>query len=597
MWKLIGKMRRREIGLAALAAGAILAQIYFDLRLPDFMSDLAKLLQKPGSTPGEIWDVGVRMLGCTLASAALWVVSSYCAARVAAGFSYELRRLLFGHVLELGSAELNDISIPSLINRTTNDVSQVQMFVAMGLMMLVKSPVMAVWAVLKILGKNQTLSLLTAGVVAVLVLTVLGIMLRVLPRFRIVQRLTDKLNRIARENLSGLPVVRAFHAGEYQNEKFAETNRELRKTQWKNRRLFALMQPLMLFGMNLLALLIYWVGAALLEAVSAADFAGRVTLFSNIIVFSTYATYVLMSFMMLVMIFMLLPAAQVSAERINAVLDREPSIREGEKERGPEAPGTVEFRDVSFTYPGSKGYQLEGISFRAEPGTTVAFVGATGSGKTSLLNLIGRFYDPTEGAVLLDGLDLREYSFQGLYDKLGFMTQQAQLFSGTVEENIELGESAAHRMDAAELANVLNLAEAGFVLEREDGLNSEVAQAGKNFSGGQKQRLAIARALARKPEVLVFDDSFSALDYATDARIRANLDKELKGTTRLVVAQRISTIQDADQILVLDRGRVVGHGRHAELLHSCPLYLEIARSQLSPEELARQLKGGAANVQ
>lgn len=592
MIKLLAKMRHREKLMTLAAIAAILAQIYFDLRLPDFMSDLTVLLKTPGSTPSEIWEVGIKMLGCTLGSAVFWVLAAFLSARVAAGFSFEIRRVLFGHVLELRAAELNDISIPSLVNRTTNDLTQIQMFVAMGLMMMVKSPVMAVWAVIKILGKNLTLSLLTGGFVVALVLSSVLVMRTVLPKFRLVQKLTDQLNRVARENLSGLPVVMAFNAGDYQNEKFAGPNHKLKETQLFNQRMFALMQPLMQFGMNALSLSLFWVGAALIEALGSADLPGRITLFSNVVVFSTYATYVVMSFMMLVMIFMLLPGAEVSAGRINEVLEKEPSLKEGSAETGTAPAGTVEFRGVSFTYPGAHGEQLADISFEAKPGETVAFIGATGSGKTSLVNLLARFYDPTKGLVLLDGRPLPEYTFTALYNKLGFMTQQAQLFSGSVADNISLGETAGPRPGPAEMARALNLAEAGFILEREEGLDTPVAQAGKNFSGGQKQRLAIARALARKPEVLVFDDSFSALDYATDAKLRHNLAKELSGVTKLVVAQRISTIKEADLILVLDKGRVVGKGRHRELLLSCPIYREIALSQLSPEELeANGVKG------
>lgn len=587
MFHLIKKLRRREVlfGLACMLC--VFWQCYFDLRLPDYMSNLTVLIKTPGSRPAEIWTNGLHMLRVTLTSAVLWISAAYFSARTASGFSYTVRERLFGHIMDIGEREMNAFSVPSLVNRTTNDITQVQMFLGMGIMLLVKAPTMATWAIIKILGRSWQLSIITAGFVIVLAAGALSIVRIVVPRFRLVQRLNDKINRTARENLTGINVVHAFNAEDYQNQKFAEANGELVKTQLFNQRMFALLNPMMMLGMNGLSLCIYWVGAALVNAVPAADKVLRITTFSNIVVFSSYAMHVVMSFMVLIMIFMMLPAAQVSAERINAVLNTRSEIREGSREQGSER-GTLEFRNVSFRYPGTKHDQLSDISFKAERGETVAVIGATGSGKTTLVNLVVRFYDPTEGSVLIDGEDVRRYSFEALYNRIGFVTQRAVLFSGTIADNVRFGRCACERSDE-DLLKALDMAEASeFVAQKEGGLLAEIAQAGKNVSGGQKQRLSIARALARKPDILVFDDSFSALDYKTDAKLRRNLKREASEVTKLVVAQRISTIRHADKIIVLDRGRMVGTGTHEELLRSCTVYREIAMSQLSPEELAEK---------
>ena len=561
MLKLLKRMRKREALMALLCAVLVVAQVYFDLKLPDYMTRLTTLIKTPGSVTADILSVGGEMLLCTLASAVLAVGCGYLAAKTASGFSFSVRADLFHHVMDAGSEEMQSFSVPSLITRTTNDITQIQMIVAMGLQMLMKAPIMAVWAVIKILGKSWTLSAVTGGFVVAIVVMVLLIMSSCLPRFRQVQKKTDQINRVARENLTGINVVHAFGAEDYQNRKFDGPSREMMNLQLKNQRLFALLQPMLGFGMNGLALAVYWVGAALVESIALTDPAARLTMFTNVLVFSTYATYVVMSFMMLVMIFMLVPQAQVSAERINEVLDTKPHVVPGAKTEG-SGTGTVEFRDVSFRYPGAAADELEHISFKVEKGQTLAIIGATGSGKTTLASLIPRFYDATAGTVLVDGLDVREYTFDALYNKLGYVTQKAVLFSGTVEDNVFFGQSAAEKTDAS-LQAALSLSQAA----------------------------EFARALARTPEILIFDDSFSALDYKTDAVLREGLAKELPGTTKIIVAQRISTIRNADQILVLDRGEIAGLGTHDALMASCTVYREIAMSQLSEEELK---KGGAS---
>ena len=585
MIKLLKRMRKREALMALICALLVVVQVYFDLKLPDYMTQLTTLIKTPGSETADVLSVGGQMLLCTLASAVLAIACGYLAAKTASGFSCPVRGDLFHHVMDAGSEEMHAFSVPSLITRTTNDITQIQMIVAMGLQMLMKAPIMAVWAVIKILGKSWELSVVTAGFVAALCTVVLLIMTSCLPRFRRVQKKTDEINRVARENLTGINVVHAFNAEDYQNRKFDGPSRDMMELQMKNQKLFAILQPAMGLGMNGLSLAIYWIGAALVESIALTDPATRLTMFTNVLVFSTYATYVVMSFMMLVMIFMLLPQAQVSAERINEVLDTQPHIREGRETSGRET-GTVEFRDVSFRYPNAAGNELEHISFRVGRGQTLAVIGATGSGKSTLVSLIPRFYDATEGSVLVDGVDVKEYTFDTLYNKLGYVTQKAVLFSGTVRENVFFGESAAQDTDAS-LSAALQLSQADeFVSRYPEGAAHPIAQLGRNVSGGQKQRLSIARALARNPEILVFDDSFSALDYRTDAALREGLARELPDTTKIIVAQRISTIRHADQILVLDRGELVGHGTHDELMKTCRVYQEIALSQLSAEELA-----------
>lgn len=585
MIKLLKKMGKREVLMAVLCALLVLGQVYFDLTLPDYMTDLTMMLNTAGSETSDILNVGLKMLGCTLASAALAIVCGYLSAKTASGFSYTIREKLFNHVMDMGSEEMQDFSIPSLITRTTNDITQIQMIVSMGLQMIIKSPIMAVWAVIKILGKSWELSAVTAAFVVVICVFVLAVMATCIPRFRIVQKLTDKINRVARENLTGINVVHAFNAEKYQNDKFDVPSKDMMNTQLKNQRMFALMMPVMNIGMNGLTLAIYWLGAVLIQQIALTAVQDRITLFSNVVVFSTYATYVVMSFMMLVMIFMMLPAAQVSAERINEVLERDVNIKEGSVSEGREQ-GTVEFKNVSFRYPHASEDELSNINFKINKGQTLAIIGATGSGKTTLISLIPRFYDATEGEVLVDGVNVKNYKFDTLYDKLGYVTQKAVLFAGSIRENVFFGESAAPESDE-ELKNAIELSQAEeFVDKLPDGTEHMISQMGRNVSGGQKQRLSIARALSRKPEILVFDDSFSALDYKTDAKLREGLNEKLKDTTKIIVAQRISTIRHADKIIVLDRGEAVGMGTHEELMKSCDVYKEIALSQLSAAELA-----------
>ena len=585
MIKLLKKMGKREVLMAVLCALLVLGQVYFDLTLPDYMTDLTMMLNTAGSETSDILNVGLKMLGCTLASAALAIGCGYLSAKTASGFSYTIREKLFNHVMDMGSEEMQDFSIPSLITRTTNDITQIQMIVSMGLQMIIKSPIMAVWAVIKILGKSWELSAVTAAFVVVICVFVLAVMATCIPRFRIVQKLTDKINRVARENLTGINVVHAFNAEKYQNDKFDVPSKEMMNTQLKNQRMFALMMPVMNIGMNGLTLAIYWLGAVLIQQIALTAVQDRITLFSNVVVFSTYATYVVMSFMMLVMIFMMLPAAQVSAERINEVLERDVNIKEGSVSEGREQ-GTVEFKNVSFRYPHASEDELSNISFKINKGQTLAIIGATGSGKTTLISLIPRFYDATDGEVLVDGVNVKNYKFDTLYDKLGYVTQKAVLFAGSIRENVFFGESAAPKNDE-ELKNAIGLSQAEeFVDKLPDSTEHMISQMGRNVSGGQKQRLSIARALSRKPEILVFDDSFSALDYKTDAKLREGLNEKLKDTTKIIVAQRISTIRHADKIIVLDRGEAVGMGTHDELMKKCDVYKEIALSQLSAAELA-----------
>ena len=584
MLKLLKNMRRKEALMALICLVFVVGQIYFDLRLPDYMTELTMLIKTSGQT-ADILNVGLKMLGCTAASALLAVVCGYLSARTASGFSFVVREKVFHHVMDIGQEEMSDFSVPSLITRTTNDITQIQMIVAMGLQMMIKAPIMAVWGVIKILGKSWELSVVTAGFVVAICLTVFLVMATCIPRFRIVQKLTDSINRVARENLTGINVVHAFNAEKYQNDKFDAPSKDMMNVQMKNQKLFALMQPTMTLGMNGLALVIYWLGAALVNQIPLTDPMSRLTMFSNVLVFSTYATYIIMSFMMLVMIFMMLPQAEVSAERINEVLDRKASITEGSVREGSER-GSVEFRDVCFRYPGASEEDLSHISFQVKQGETLAIIGATGSGKSTLVSLIPRFYDATSGQVLVDGVDVKDYAFDALYDKLGYVTQKAVLFSGSIRDNVFFGESAAAADDGA-LSSAIELSQAKeFVDKLPEGTDHHIAQLGRNVSGGQKQRLSIARALARKPEILVFDDSFSALDYRTDAKLREGLAKQLHDITKIIVAQRISTIRHADKIIVLDRGEAVGMGTHEELMQNCEVYREIPTSQLSAAELA-----------
>ena len=586
MFKLFRYLGKREWAMAGCALLFILGQVWLDLRLPEYMSEITVLVQTEGSAMGDILHAGGLMLLCALGSMVLAIATGFLTAVVSASLTRNLQSALYHKVLSFGSEEMGRFSTASLITRTTNDVTQVQMVLSMGLQMLVKAPVTAVLAILKIQEKGSPQwTLLTASAV-ILLLVVLGLqMVYVLPKFKKVQKLTDNLNRIMRENLTGLRVVRAYNAENYQEGKFTGANDALTDNNLKAGRATSLMSPFMSLVMNGVSLGIYWIGAYIIEAAGMGD---KLTIFSNMVVFSSYAMQVIMSFLMLSIIFVMYPRAQVSAQRIREVLDTAPTMRDGTETRGDGTEGEVVFDHVSFRYPGGDGYVLEDISFTAHKGETVAFIGATGSGKSSLVNLIPRLYDVSEGSVRVDGVDVRDYDREALRNKLGYVSQKAVLFAGDIRGNITLGENGKGPQDGETVDKALSIAQASeFVDNLLDGVNAPVAQGGANFSGGQKQRLSIARAVARKPEIYIFDDSFSALDYKTDRVLRERLKTETAGITTLIVAQRIGTIMDADRIVVLDDGKAVGIGRHKELLKTCPVYQEIAASQLSKEELER----------
>ena len=586
MFKLFRYLGKREWAMAGCALLFILGQVWLDLRLPEYMSEITVLVQTEGSAMGDILHAGGLMLLCALGSMVLAIATGFLTAVVSASLTRNLQSALYHKVLSFGSEEMGRFSTASLITRTTNDVTQVQMVLSMGLQMLVKAPVTAVLAILKIQEKGSPQwTLLTASAV-ILLLVVLGLqMVYVLPKFKKVQKLTDNLNRIMRENLTGLRVVRAYNAENYQEGKFTGANDALTDNNLKAGRATSLMGPFMSLVMNGVSLGIYWIGAYIIEAAGMGD---KLTIFSNMVVFSSYAMQVIMSFLMLSIIFVMYPRAQVSAQRIREVLDTAPTMQNGTETRGDGTEGEVVFDHVSFRYPGGDGYVLEDISFTAHKGETVAFIGATGSGKSSLVNLIPRLYDVSEGSVRVDGVDVRDYDREALRNKLGYVSQKAVLFAGDIRGNITLGENGKGPEDGETVDKALSIAQASeFVDNLLDGVNAPVAQGGANFSGGQKQRLSIARAVARKPEIYIFDDSFSALDYKTDRVLRERLKTETAGVTTLIVAQRIGTIMDADRIVVLDDGKAVGIGRHKELLKTCPVYQEIAASQLSKEELER----------
>ncbi|WP_159888557.1 ABC transporter ATP-binding protein [Paenibacillus puerhi] len=585
MLKIFKYLKPKEWLQVAVSLVFIVAQVWLDLKLPDYMADITRLVQTPGSSMSEIWTQGGYMLLCVLGSVVAAVIVGFFAARIAASFSQRLRSLLFSKVESFSMEEINRFSTSSLITRSTNDVTQIQMLVTMGLQLIIKAPIMAIWAVTKISGKGYEWSLTTGVAVGVLVVTIAFIMVFVIPKFRKMQTLTDNLNQVTRENLTGLRVVRAYNAEGYQEKKFEKANEDLTKTQLFTSQGMAFMMPMMGLVMSGLSLAIYWVGAYLIDGAQATD---KLTIFSNMVVFSAYAMQVVMSFMMLVMLFVLLPRAAVSAKRINEVLNTEPTIMDGSLTEGkPGMAGEVEFRNVSFKYPGAPEYVLQSISFSARQGETVAFIGSTGSGKSTLINLIPRFFDVTEGEVLIDGVNVKEYAGEALYNKIGYVPQKAALFRGTISSNVGYGENGKGPSTEEMIKKAVSIAQgADFVENMEGQYEASISQGGSNVSGGQKQRLAIARAVCRNPEIYIFDDSFSALDYKTDRVLRSALKKETAGVTSIIVAQRIGTIMDADQIIVLDEGKVVGKGTHKELLASCEVYKEIAMSQLSEEELA-----------
>lgn len=583
MFKLFKNFTKKDYLLIFISFIFILVQVWLDLKLPDYMSEITKLVQTEGSKMSAILENGGYMLLCAFGSLLSAILVGYISSNVSASFSKTIRKKLFNKVENLGVAEVKNFSTSSLITRTTNDITQIQMFISMGLQLLIKAPVTAIWAVTKILNKNIAWSAVTAIAVIILLVTILALMSIVMPRFKRVQKLTDKLNGVTRENLTGIRVVRAFNAEKYQEDKFSKVNNELTNTQLFNQKAFAIMQPVMYLVMYFLTLSIYFIGADLINKAMMSD---KLSLFSDMVVFSSYSMQVIMSFLMLAMIFMMLPRASVSAKRINEVLDTELSIKDGKFTGDTKETGTVEFKNVSFKYPDAEEYLLKDISFKANKGETVAFIGSTGSGKSSLINLIPRFYDATDGEVLVDGVDVKEYKQESLRNKISYVPQKAILFHGTVSSNVSFGDNGKGKINTNKIEEAVRVAQAEeFVSKMDKTYDAAIAQGGTNVSGGQKQRLSIARAVARDPEIYIFDDSFSALDYKTDYILRKELKNYTKDATSLIVAQRIGTIMNADKILVLDNGKCVGMGTHKELLKTCDVYKQIALSQLSKEEL------------
>ena len=585
MLKIFKNFKGKEWLLLSISVVFIVLQVWLDLRLPDYMSDITRLVQTQGSEMSEILTTGGWMLLCALGSLIASVIVAALAAKIASNFSATLRSKLYDKVQDFSMEEINNFSTVSLITRSTNDVTQVQTFIVIGLQLLIKAPILAVWAVLKITGKNWELSL-TTGIAILILLIIVGICIAIaLPRFAKLQKLTDNLNRIARENLSGISVTRAYNAERYQEDKFEEANSELTSVNLVANRVMATLLPSISFIMSGLTLAIYWVGAVLIQN---ADITSRMGLFSDVVVFSSYAMQVVMAFMMLVIVFILMPRASVAAKRINEVLDTEIKIKNGTTSQEiVSAVGEIEFKNVSFKYPDADDYVIKDISFKVNRGETVAFIGATGSGKSTLINLIPRFYDATEGEVLVNGMNVKEYDQKHLRNKLGYVPQKVTLFEGSIESNIAFGDNGRSKISKDDVVYGIYGAQATEFVERLDGqYEAHVSQGGNNFSGGQKQRLSIARAISRNPEVLIFDDSFSALDYKTDSKLRKFLKHESVGTTTIVVAQRISSIKEADKIIVLDNGLIVGMGKHDDLMKECNVYQEIAYSQLSKEELS-----------
>ncbi len=583
MFKLFKKYQSKEYFMMFLVLVLVCVQVYFDLKLPDYMSEITKLVETEGSEMADILKNGVFMISCAFASLLASVFVGYLASNLSATLSLRVRKDLFDKVERLNMQELHQFSTGSLITRTTNDITQIQMFVAMGLQMIIKAPITAVWAITKILDKSWQWSAATSVAVLILLITVFLIMVFVLPKFKVTQKLTDKINKLTREHLIGIRVVRAFNAEEYQENKFEQTNAELTNTQLFTQKCLALLSPVMYMVMYFLTLFIYFMGAYLIEEAMMVD---KLSLFGDMIVFSSYAMQVIMAFLMLAMIFMIWPRAQVSAGRINEVLETTISIQEGTFCDETEEKGTIEFKNVSFRYPQAESAILNHLTFKVEQGQTVAFIGSTGSGKSTLMNLIPRFYDVTEGEILIDGHNIKEYTQEALQDKIGYISQKAILFEGDIYSNVAYGKKKEGNYDLDQVKKAIQIAQSeSFILEKDGQYHAQVAQRGSNFSGGQKQRISIARAIAKNPEIMIFDDSFSALDYQTDAKLRKALEEEMKDTTVLIVAARIGTILHADQILVLDEGECVGIGTHAELMKTCKVYQEIAYSQLTKEEL------------
>ena len=583
MFKLLKKLRKKDFLLILVCAGLIVFQVWLDLKLPDYMSEITQLVQTEGNTMAEILTAGGKMLLCAFGSLAAAVIVGFFASYIAATFSKIIRKDIFEKVENFSEGEVKKFSTSSLITRTTNDVSQIEMLVAMGLQLIIKAPITAIWAVSKILGKSLTWSAVIGGGVLILLLTLTFLIIVVLPKFKIVQKLLDKINGITRENLTGIRVVRAFNAEDYQEKKFEEANSKLTKIQLFNQRTFGIMQPIMYLIMYFSTLAIYFIGAYVIDASLMSD---KITIFGDMVVFSSYGMQVIMSFLMLAMIFIMYPRAAISADRINEVLDEEFAIKDGSVTKSdPKLTGTVEFKDVSFKYPDADEYILKDITFKAEKGETIAFIGSTGSGKSTLINLIPRFYDVTDGEIIIDGVNVKDYKLEYLHNKIGYIPQKAVIFSGSVSENVAYGESDK-KITKDNVVKAIEVAQGKeFVESMPDKYDSYLAQRGTNISGGQKQRISIARAIARKPEIYIFDDSFSALDYKTDFTLRRELKKYTKDATTFIVAQRIGTIMNADKIIVLDKGTCVGMGTHEELFKNCDVYKEIALSQLSEEEL------------
>ncbi len=586
MLRIFKNFRKREVVLALFSVVFVVAQVWLELKLPDYMREITSLITTQDSAMHDILIAGGKMLLCAFGSLLVTVLVAVCASRIASNFSAIIRGKLFDKVQSFSMEEIGRFSTASLITRSTNDVTQVQMLIVMGLSIMLRAPIMAVMAILKIVDKSWQWTLSTGVAVVVLLIVVIICVSLCMPKFKRLQSLTDDINQVTRENLTGLNVVRAYNAEAYQEEKFEKVNKDLTDTHWFTSKTMAFMMPTIMMIMNGLSLAIYWIGAVLIN--DAQDMQGKFTLFSDMVVFSSYAMQVVMSFMMLVMIFIMLPRASVAAKRILEVLDTEPSIEDGTRDTFPVMKdGEVEFKDVSFKYPDAEEYVLEHISFSAKKGETIAFIGATGCGKSTAINLIPRFYDATEGEVFVDGVNVKEYTQEALHNKIGYVSQKAILFSGTIADNVAYGENGKAPATQDDIAMAVKVAQASeFVEKKDQGYDGYVAQGGSNFSGGQKQRLSIARAIARQPEILIFDDSFSALDYKTDRILREALRKECKDATKIIVAQRIGTIRDADKIIVLDDGQIAGMGTHDELMKNCEVYQEIAYSQLSKEELA-----------
>jgi len=583
MTKLLKEFNKKDYFLVLVCILLIIFQVWLDLRLPDYMSEITKLVQTEGSKMSDILSQGGYMLLCALGSLISAFIVGYLTSYISATFSQKIRKTLFSKVQSFSMEEIKKFKTSSLITRTTNDITNIQMFISMGLQMIIKAPITAVWAILKILGKNYRWSIAT-GVAVVVMLSVIGtLMLIVLPRFKIVQKLIDNINDKTRENLTGVRVIRAFNAEKYQEDRFEDANQKLTNTQMFNQRMMSIMSPTMYLIMNLLPLSIYIIGAGLINNAGMFD---RLNLFSDMVVFSSYAMQVIMAFLMLAMIFVMYPRASVSADRIKEVLDTETKVCDGTFSSDTKLKGEVEFKNVSFKYPDADEYILKNISFKAKKGDTLALIGSTGSGKSTIVNLIMRFYDATEGEILIDGKNIKEYKLDALYKKIGYVPQRAVMFNGSVKYNISYGDKKVSEKDMKNAARIAQASE--FIDKMPKGYDANVSSGGTNISGGQKQRLAIARAVAKDPEIFVFDDSFSALDYKTDYTLRKELKKNAKDKTNIIVAQRIGTILNADEIIVLENGFVKGCGTHAELLKKCKVYKEIALSQLSKEELENE---------